>query len=445
MTTTIASLLSLVMILIVPCLSDTVVETYPLRSASATPNPNPQKHRRDQGFLVTFSDDAERVNLQRMTFVIAETTGELSTMALEILQLATKTFLEAELTARLSEQQAQDDTTTTLQMTVAAINVTVSDSLIMGQGTQVQVDATVELDGEAEVPSDQDTNALNVLVADITQDLQYWVTNVTNWQHDEFDNLNSAVRTDVLPTLMPTAAPATNAPTKQPTLQVAGANQAVSNSSDDKELNGLVPAAMVAAGVFILTALLIGVRRRHSSDDLEGDDYSLEPRRATKISALEAHVHVSELEDSYDGHTDDDDDYADVDADSPSKTPYGISPLPHAARQPQTTIQMQDPAARQPQTTIQMQDGQTMIHLQSEYMTTMSGDGSGNDQDNDHERPSSAVILSCASRESYDYDYDYDDELEDQGPQLGGNYTTHSSPLRDDQSEIPYSQPPPTR
>ena len=118
-----------------------------------------------------------------------------------------------------------------------------------------------------------------------------------------------------------------------------GANREVGNtaSNDMEPRNGLIPATMVAAGVFLLTTLLIGVKSRRSVSDM--DDYSSEPQ-AKKGFKVEQH------------HDDDDGNIVDHD-DSPSTTPYGTEP----------------PPARQQ--TIQMQDGQTMIHLPSEYMTTI--------------------------------------------------------------------------
>jgi hypothetical protein len=409
MTRTIASFLSLMM-LIAPSLSNSVVETYPLRRASKqqqqqqhTPQQHtPQQHfRRDQ--LITFSDDdGTQVNLQRMTLELYETSGELSSTALEILQLATRMFLEAELAARFE---------TTV---VTSINVTIAESTIielpdadtrtrtLRQATQVQVDATVNVEpvGDDEVVPESEQasqNALNILVADITQDMGYWVTNVTGLNNAEFANLYGAERTDMLPTLEPTAAPTTqSSPTsitskQPPTVNVAaGANQGISNNtnSDEKELSALIPAAIVAAGVFLLTALLFGVRSSRGASVVQNmDDYSEEASRGAN----------KELEQT-NGNDDDDDE-------SP---PW-------------------------PQQTIHMEDGQTMIHLPSVYANANSN------HNTTAARPSS-MILSVASSGA-DESYDYDQEQYQDGSQFHGGYTNNiHSPLRDDQPETPSPQ-----
>jgi hypothetical protein len=253
----------------------------------------------------------------------------------------------------------------------------------------VQVDATLELE---EVP--ESDMALNVLVADITQELDSLVTNITRWNFAEFTNLYGAKRTDVLLTLPPTSAPTplSMAPTRKPTIFIAESNREVNNAdSNDKELNALVPAGIVAAGVFLLTALLIGFRSsRQSLEDVDGSYSQASPAKKKLDSE----------------HTDES---------------LGVERPPT------------------PEQTIHMEDGQTMIHLPSAYMNTNSSSNNNNNNNNSNTatgRPP-AMMFSLASESDEYGSYDQDDNL---SHFHGGNFTTNSSPLRDDQQEIPYPQ-----
>ena len=136
--------------------------------------------------------------------------------------------------------------------------------------TVVQLGGTVHVDSEP-VPT---SNQLNAILNEALADTTFLVRNITSVGVPALSNLEEigVQPLEIADTPSPTTTPATAAPTVTPAQDkvIAGANQDLSSSNQDEKstLEMVYPAVIVAVAVFVLTALVIVVRRNRSAQQV---------------------------------------------------------------------------------------------------------------------------------------------------------------------------------
>lgn len=203
--------------------------------------------------ILTHSDDGGIKLLVPFLLDIFETPEEISHNGLSILRMAMNKFIQMEFNAIYSPD---NNVLETVSSKILGPPVTIYPGKTNGKGLELMMEIKVLFDKE---PSPH-TDELNPHFREIMNDLSYFVTNLTAYRHDEFNDVTEAYWVE-----LPTDSP-TQAPTTKSFNDVIGPDQGQDEWYHSKTTIA-IPSALLAASVVAVGVYLVARRRKRS--DLE--------------------------------------------------------------------------------------------------------------------------------------------------------------------------------
>jgi hypothetical protein len=282
---------SLLFLAAAPVMSSGSDSVYPLRRQGLIISDAELTERKLQyGFDLTFSGDGETLTLPQITLQLFTTSGFISQGARTAIETAANAFFEAEMNNRLDFENEIAAVNTAI---VANGSVRVQADSLGGRLRSLQETVTgSELDLEISVDMKNSPSPLmeelEKVLEESLSDLTYLLANITAQGHVELEGADKAVHTSP-PTEGPTAAPVKDDGPKISQIN----NVQLNTSPGDDRLGTLWPALVVMAGVFMLTACFIGLRRQRISAadlDISHDSYDKSSQQQREPSPLQVPV-----------------------------------------------------------------------------------------------------------------------------------------------------------
>lgn len=216
-------------------------------------------------FYLTYSEDGKSKALEPFILELFETPSILQDDAIPILRMAMNKFLLAEFNAIYLPQ---DDELESVGSEVFSYSATTKNGRrsLQEVGTVAEMQVTVTFQTEPS-PSRIDLEE-NIRI--IMSDLNYFVGNLTSFQHSDWEDVTEAYRLE-MPTPAPTGPPVDGTDG----IEDSGGNKGKDDADEDKNnvVGAVVPTALIAATLIALVVFLFVQRRsRTIADTPKGSD-----------------------------------------------------------------------------------------------------------------------------------------------------------------------------
>ena len=235
------------------------------RRSSSTMNAKQPMPRQAQ--MLTLSDEGASLSMEPFSMTLSPLNAQQDVLDNPDAQFAITAGTDSFLTQELKSINPNVTSVITEIVSISDAPIsTRSRNLQDSSSTVVQLGGTVHVDSEP-VPT---SNQLNTMLNEALADTTFLVRNITSVGVPALSDLEEIGVTplEIADTPSPTTTPTTAAPTTGTQDKViAGANQDLSSSNQDEKstLEMVYPAIIVAVAVFVLTALVIVVRRNRSA------------------------------------------------------------------------------------------------------------------------------------------------------------------------------------
>ena len=220
-----------------------------------------------QAQMLTLSDEGASLSMEPFSMTLSPLNAQQDVLDNPDAQFAITAGTDSFLTQELKSINPNVTSVITEIVSISDAPIsTRSRNLQDSSSTVVQLGGTVHVDSEP-VPT---SNQLNTMLNEALADTTFLVRNITSVGVPALSDLEEIGVTplEIADTPSPTTTPTTAAPTTGTQDKViAGANQDLSSSNQDEKstLEMVYPAIIVAVAVFVLTALVIVVRRNRSA------------------------------------------------------------------------------------------------------------------------------------------------------------------------------------
>lgn len=226
-----------------------------------------QNHRRQQDFVITFSQDGTPIELPLMRLQLFPTTGTLSNNGEVILASAFSQYLKDELDKEW-EKDASIAALTGVSAEVMGLKAITSIARQSQDGTEATILTTLTFDGLESPPSDA---IITAGVAKATNNLNKFVSEyLVPSGLPEFSGIQSAAAIVASRNSAPTPAPVID--DERNGRGPNALNEQLNNTPEPSDLNVLIPASVAGLAVFMLTAFFIAQRRKLHLEDDDDDD-----------------------------------------------------------------------------------------------------------------------------------------------------------------------------